>query len=192
MNKYRIANPNNKEVRDCKSRTTGFINKMKILKQILSCLALSLIHFTICAQEVSADSSNSIKEMIIDIYSVEKDSLSVSYKKSEIPKSLKKELKKKFDNFRIVNPNCEYRKTDVIRNQFLPNKQLVFIIKYGEYYSLVFREGGRAHSTYFVFSKIVSNRVKIISIYNIRNKVSTVEEFLSDISIGNFWIVSYL
>ena len=158
------------------------------LKQILSCLALSLINLSICAQEVSSDS---IKEMIINIYSIDKDSLSVSYKKSAIPRSLKKELKKKFGDFRIVNPDCEYRKTDVVRNPFLPNKQLVFIIKYGEYYSLVFKKGGRAHSTYFVFSKIVSNKVKIIAIYYVR-KITTVEEFLADISIGKFRIVSYL
>lgn len=137
-------------------------------------------------------SPEKIKEMIIDIYSIDKDSLLVSYNKSSIPKSLKKELKKKFSNFRIANPNCEYRKTDVIRNSSLPNKQLVFLINNGDYYSLVFRLGGRAHSTYFVFSKKESNKVKILGIYSISNKVTTIDEFIKEISIGKFSIVSYL
>lgn len=157
---------------------------MKILKQILFCLVFTLIHISIFAQ---GDSSDSVKQMILGIYSLEKDSLLVSYKKSAIPKSLKKELKERFGDFRIVNPNCKYRTSDVVRNPFLPNKQMVFIIRNGEYYSLVFRQGGRAHSTYFVFSKIVSNKVEIMRVYNIRNKVTTVDEFLTDVAIGKFW-----
>ena len=88
----------------------------------------------------------------------------VYYNKNKIPRPLIKSLKNKFDgNFKIVNPGKKYRKTDVSRNIFLPNNQLIFLLKRDSYYGLIFKHGGRALITYFVFAEINSTAATMIN-----------------------------
>ena len=157
------------------------MNKIKILN-IVFCL---LYPISVVAQ---IDSSETMRQTIVNVFSKERD-LAVFYRKSSIPKSLKKKLKSTFNGFRIVNPNKEYRKTDVVRNPFLPNNQMVFLIQNKEHYALIFMNGGRGLSTYFVYSKIVSNKIEIMKVYTI-NKTETVEDFLLNIALGKFYSVN--
>jgi hypothetical protein len=138
------------------------------------------------------DTLRTIEQTVMDIYSMENDSLEVFYKTSSIPKSLKKELRIMFGDFKIVSFNEDYRKTDVVRNPVLPNKQMLFLIQKDDYYALVFRKGGRALSTYFVFAKIVSKKVVDMHIYTISNKIETVDNFLLNISSGKFYSADWL
>lgn len=81
------------------------------------------------AQNNPLENNFTSKDRIIEIFYI-KDSINVYYNKNKIPRPLIKALKNKFDgNFNIVNPGKKYRETDVVRNIFLPNNQLIFLLK---------------------------------------------------------------
>ena len=137
---------------------------------------------------------DTLEQKIMEIYTFENNDLKVFYKKSAIPTAMKKALKVKYGDtfcFSIVNPNKNYRKNDVIINPFLPSKQMLFLIRSGEYYALVFNKGGRGHSTHFVFCKIISKEIVDIKIYYI-NKTDTVEDFLLNIQFQNIRPINWL
>ena len=129
--------------------------------------------------------------ILISTALVEKDNMIVFYKKNNIPKVLKKSLSEKFeDNFRIANPNKSYQKTDV-NNNFLPSRQMLFLIKNNNYYFFVFRQGGRGLSTYFVFSEILNNSINNMNIFNINNDITTVEDFIQTIKLSKFYPIKW-
>ena len=129
--------------------------------------------------------------ILISTALVEKDNMIVFYKKNNIPKVLKKNLSEKFeDNFRIANPNKSYQKTDV-NNNFLPSRQMLFLIKNNNYYFFVFRQGGRGLSTYFVFSEILNNSINNMNIFNINNDITTVEDFIQTIKLSKFYPIKW-
>ncbi len=129
--------------------------------------------------------------ILISTALVEKDNMIVFYKKNNIPKVLKKNLSEKFeDNFRIANPNKSYQKTDV-NNNFLPSRQMLFLIKNNNYYFFVFRQGGRGLSTYFVFSEIFNNSINNMNIFNINNDIMTVEDFIQTIKLSKFYPIKW-
>ena len=108
--------------------------------------------------------------------------MDVYYNKSKIPRVLKKTLGTKFGKkFRIANPNMQYRKTDVTKKRFLPSRQMKFLAVVDNYYLLVFKQGGKAHSTYFVFSEVVNNVVCQINIFYISNNVESVQDLIQAI-----------
>lgn len=137
---------------------------------------------------------STIENKIIQIFS-NKDSLEIYYKKNKIPRSLIKVLKIKFEeNFKMANPGKPYRKTDVItvNNIFLPDKQLIFLIKKDNYYGLVFRHGGRGFVTYFVFAEINSKKIKELWFYTITNKIQDVDEFIQELKAERFYLSEWL
>ena len=131
-------------------------------------------------------SSNSQSEPLkikkIDYYgSLEGKKMDVYYNKSKIPRVLKKTLGAIFGKkFRIANPNLQYRKTDVASLD-LPSRQMKFLAVVDNYYLLVFKQGGKAHSTYFVFSEVVNNVVCQINIFYISNNVESVQDLIQAI-----------
>lgn len=111
----------------------------------------------------------SLKELMIENFSHENEQIQVSYKKSSIPKALKKSLKKKFGDFRIANPGKKFRATDVVSNPLLPSKQLVFTLKKDNFFGIVFVQGGKGRSMYFAFSEIVSGKELNYQVYAIKD-----------------------
>ncbi|MCL2132161.1 MAG: hypothetical protein FWH36_06910 [Lentimicrobiaceae bacterium] len=134
------------------------------------------------------------EQKIMEIYTVENQNLEIFYKKHSIPKPMKKALKIKYGDvfcFSIANSGKNYRKNDVIKNPFIPSKQMLFLIRSGEYYALVFNKGGKGHSTHFVFCRIISKEIVEMKIYYIF-KSDTVEDFLSEIQNQKFRPVKWL
>ena len=115
------------------------------------------------------------------ILSITEDTQSkVYYKKSAIPASVKKiiETREKFGcPFRISNPHQRYRSNDVTNTSLLPNNRLVFLIKNGNSYVIVFEHGGRGKCTYCA---IVDTANKSMT-YRIipKNVVSSYNDFVS-------------
>ena len=134
----------------------------------------------------SQTSPDEIKEIISN--SLAGGNMTVYYKKSKIPRVLRKSLAEEFGgNFRIANPNKQYRKTDVVRNPFLPTRQMVFLITINNYYLFVFKQGGRGHSTYFVFSEVVNNTVSQINMFNVRNSITALPDLIQAIELNKIY-----
>lgn len=115
--------------------------------------------FAFCQSYAQETINNkSLNELMTENFSHQQAEIQVSYKKSSIPKAFKKALKEKFGDFRIANPDKNFRSTDVKHNPLLPSKQLVFTIKKDNFYGIVFINGGRGKSTYFAFSEILSGK----------------------------------
>ena len=128
----------------------------------------------------------------MEIYTVENQNLKIFYKKSFIPRSLKEVIIKEYGKFSMANPNKNYTKTDVIRNPFLPMSQMVFLIRYEDYYALVFRQGGRARGGRFIFCRIIEEEVVIIKKYSIYERINTIEEFISRIQSQKFYPMEWV
>jgi len=144
------------------------------------------------AQNIPLENNFTSKDVIIELFS-NKDSIEVYYNKNKIPRPLIKSLKNKFDgNFKIVNPGKKYRKTDVSRNIFLPNNQLIFLLKRDSYYGLIFKHGGRALITYFVFSEINFKNINKLQFYTISSKITNVDEFIEELKSGKFYPSNWL
>lgn len=140
------------------------------------------------------EENDTLKSEQLFIYNVlvnKNNESKIFYKTTFIPKMLIKELRKRFGNFKIVNPKKEFRKNDVTNNK-LPINQLIFLIQNSQYYSLVFRRGGRGMSTYFVFASIKNNTIDEIYIYSTNQDTETVEEFLNCITKGNYSLMNWL
>ncbi|TRW25848.1 hypothetical protein FMM05_06400 [Flavobacterium zepuense] len=114
------------------------------------------------------------------------------YKKSSIPKVLKKALKKRYSNFRIANPGKKFRETDVVSNAHLPPRQLLFTVRNANYCSVVYRQGGRSLGTYFAFSEIIDNKVTLLHVYYLSGPtINTYDDFVNAIRQGNFSELSF-
>ncbi len=144
------------------------------------------------AQNNPLENNFTSKDRIIEIFYI-KDSINVYYNKNKIPRPLIKALKNKFDgNFNIVNPGKKYRETDVVRNIFLPNNQLIFLLKKDNYYGLVFNRGGRALITYFVFAEIIDKNINELQFYTVSSKITNVNEFIEELKSGKFYPSNWL
>jgi hypothetical protein len=84
-------------------------------------------------------------------------------------------------DFRLANPNSFFYKTDVIKNSLLPRKKMLFLIKNQNKYALVYRRGGRALQTYFIFAEIEESIIVQFNVFNINNNIITIDEFLDQV-----------
>lgn len=106
----------------------------------------------------------------------------VFYNRRYIPKVLTKSIKEYFNSdFRLANPNSFFYKTDVIKNSLLPRKKMLFLIKNQNKYALVYRRGGRALQTYFIFAEIEESIIVQFNVFNINNNIITIDEFLDQV-----------
>jgi hypothetical protein len=122
-------------------------------------------------------------EVIAENFSASNNKLEISYKRSSIPKSVKSHLRKKFHGFSIANPGRNFREGCVVTNPLLSNKQLQFTIKNGPYFGMVFKNGGKALSTYFVFCKKIHGKTCVLGIYDIGG--NDLNEYMKNIRNGN-------
>lgn len=166
-------------------------SKLISMKKIFLLILFFCFNYLI-AQNNPLENNLTSKDRIIENFYI-KDSINVYYNKNKIPRPLIKALKNKFDgNFNIVNPGKKYRKTDVVRNIFLPNNQLIFLLKRDNYYGLVFKQGGRALITYFVFAEIIYKNVNELQFYTVSSKITNVNEFFEELKSGKFYPSNWL
>jgi len=121
------------------------------------------------------------KETVMEFYSTAKQSndLEFSYAKSKIPSSIKRKLKKSLSGFKLIGNDEKF-------NASKPDAQLLFIIKKGDYYTIVFKRGGRALSQYFVFCEIKNKKLLAFQIYDILGYVKSQDDFILSITEGKF------
>ena len=107
--------------------------------------------------------------------------------KRHIPISLKIKLSKlNHQRFRLVNPQKAYRKTDVVRNPFLPNKQLCFVANYGNKWVLVYNQGGRASTVHCILARIEKSKVIEVSDFFILQKVDNKASLIDALKNGKY------
>jgi uncharacterized membrane-anchored protein YitT (DUF2179 family) len=80
----------------------------------------------------------------------------------------------------------------MVRNIFLPNNQLIFLLKRDNYYGLVFNHGGRALITYFVFAEIIDKNINELQFYTVSSKITNVNEFIEELKSGKFYPSNWL
>lgn len=151
------------------------------INRSMKSLLLLLIPFFALAQVKQP--GDSLKNVIVNNYSIHSGDLKIYYRKSSIPSKIKKELRHKFHDFTIANPGKNYN-MGCVKKLFIPNKQLQFIVNNGNYYGVVFKVGGRALSTYFAFAEIESGKLKSFALYDIYGE--SVEDYLSRLQQGKF------
>lgn len=106
----------------------------------------------------------------------------VYYNRIFIPHILKKKLREYYHTcYRIANPNSLYRKTDLRIIPFLPNKQMLFLIKNKTKYVLVYHEGGRGLHTKLIFVEIVSSKIVYFKVCYVHANIKTVSDFLEQV-----------
>lgn len=128
------------------------------------------------------------KEKVKEVFLENRENNKVFYRKSAIPRALRNALNKKFDErFRIANPQRKFRRTDVVTNPLLPDKQLNFIIRNGDYYALVYKQGGRGFHGVFIFAEISSGKVIDFTFYSVSPYTETEEDFLSKIEENKYY-----
>ena len=118
------------------SSTIKQINTMK--SPLIPFLALALLYVTATAQNVDYCQFLSLSE---------DSSSTLYYKKSAIPAFMKEALVSQDwfgEEFKMANPHASFNRTDVVRNPHLPNKRMVFLLRNGGTYVLVYEYGGRA------------------------------------------------
>lgn len=77
----------------------------------------------------------------------EDSSSTLHYRKSAIPAFMKEALVSQDwfgERFKMANPHGDFNRTDVVRNPYLPNKRMVFLLRNGGSYIFVYEYGGRA------------------------------------------------
>jgi len=150
---------------------------MKILKSIFFLLFISLSFSSYSQNEEPYSFVDSLNTFVSDSCNNK-----VYYNRIFIPRILKKKLREHYHIcFRIANPKRLYRKTDVIRIPFLPNKQMLFLIKNKTKYVLVYHQGGRGHHTKFVFVEIVSSKIVYFKVCYVLANIKTVSDFLEQV-----------
>lgn len=84
----------------------------------------------------------------------------ILFKKKFIPKPFYDEYKRITDiDFKIVNPNRNIQKSDIIRFYRKPLKRLLFIIKNGDAHLIVFERGGGARGVSFIFFEYSDSKI---------------------------------
>lgn len=154
-----------------------YLNYMRIFKSIFVLLFIMMTFSSYSQNEKSYSFVDSLNTFASDSCNNK-----VYYNRIFIPRIFKKKLREHFHTcFRIANPNRLYRKTDVIRIPFLPNKQMLFLIKNKNKYVLVYHQGGRGHHTKFVFVEIVSSKIVYFKECFVHANIITVSDFLEKV-----------
>lgn len=143
---------------------------------------------------LSQPDNDSIQRVkLIKILTENKKEITVYYKKSVIPKILKRELSLlNEEKFKIVNPHKKYRKTDLVRNPFLPNKQLVFVANYNQFWLLFYHQGGRGLQTHCILAEIIDKEVVYIEDLYVNSNIEEFEQLLDKLNkssyrVSNLW-----
>ncbi|MBP7101647.1 MAG: hypothetical protein KBA86_00205 [Bacteroidales bacterium] len=128
---------------------------------------------------LSFSQSDTINNLINKVLFDENVKIKITYKKTTIPNSIKKELKNKYGVFRIANPNIKYQQNDVIRFPWqLPDNQMLFLINKGNYYAFIFIHGGRGKSINFIFCELDRNKkIRNIDYFYMLYKVKSIDDF---------------
>ena len=136
---------------------------------------------------------NASTKEIISLLANEKENLKISYSKYSIPKSVQHTLSKLNGcTFRISNSGRIYRKSDMVRIPFMPNKQLVFHSYLNNYGLVLYRQGGRGFQTHCIIYELETSKVVKIADCYVNNKIDNLDSLLlklyqEDLRFNNVW-----
>lgn len=152
------------------------------MRNVLSILLHIFFSFTIFAQNELLTPDHCL---ILDV--ITSDNTILFYNKRKIPRDIKRIIKEKYDiRFKISNPNKLYNRTDVVTSPSLPNRQLLFGGKKDGYCFFVYKKGGRATSTYFVF---FYEKSCDLNIYNVSNDIDKLDDLIQIILERKYYLI---
>lgn len=146
-----------------------------IVMKIIICVIMFMCMCKLTISQI--DTAKYTRECILDIFNITE--IKIYHKKSSIPKSLKESLNDKFSSkIRLVEKRKGLPSP--------PDMQMLFLIENNNYYALILKRGGRRPITYFVFAKIISNKIQVVNLYELNNKVEDIDDFLQTLKYEQF------
>lgn len=88
------------------------------------------------------------------------------------------------DRGRLANPGKQWEATDVIKDDKLPRKRLIWAVLDGDYYVVHYERGGRAHSFHVLIAQIEDGGTKPTFIWRgiARKQIEDLKEFLDAVA----------
>ncbi|HYV90842.1 MAG TPA: hypothetical protein VE978_03630 [Chitinophagales bacterium] len=101
----------------------------------------------------------------------------ISYKKSNVPSFVKRSIESACEcKIKLANPNRKFNYSDTRWNPFLPERQLIFIVKLHDMYILNYIHGGLGTHVHCIILWTRGRKVEVVKSIWISQSIDTFED----------------